>query len=249
MVTIWLYTLLSVVVVSLLSLIGAFFLSVKDDSFRKILLYLVSFSTGSLFGDVFIHIFPEIARTSGFGITTSVSVLAGIFIFFALEKFIYWQHCHADTCEEHPHPVAYTNLFGDGMHNFIDGMIIAGSYLADVKLGLATTLAVVLHEIPTEMGHYSILIYAGFTKKKALWFNFLSALTAIVGGIVTLIAYKHVAGLTQFLLPLTAGGFIYLAGSDLIPELHKEHDIKKSLMQMVMIGLGVGLMFLMLIAE
>lgn len=249
MLTACIYTISSVIVVSLIALIGIFFITVRDEIFRKVLLYLVSFSTGALFGDAFVHIIPEVAHTTGFDLTASISILAGIFIFFALEKFIYWHHCHADTSEDHPHPVAYINLVGDGVHNFIDGMIIAGSFLTDIRLGLATTFAVILHEIPTEMGHYSILVYAGFSKKKALVFNFLSALTAILGGVLTLIAYEHVKDITSLLLPFTAGGFIYLAGSDLIPELHKEHHLGKSLIQLLMMGLGVGLMFLLLLME
>ncbi|MBI2092449.1 MAG: ZIP family metal transporter, partial [Deltaproteobacteria bacterium] len=221
---IWFYTLISVSIVSLIGLIGVFFLSIKDEIFQKVVLYFVSFSTGALFGDTFIHIFPEVSKNYGFGAKTSVPILLGIVVFFVLEKFIFWQHCHTGTSEHHPHPVAYTNLVGDGVHNFIDGMIIAGSFMADIKLGIATTFAVILHEIPTEMGHFSILVYAGFSKKRALGFNFLSALAAVIGGVVTLSLGRHISSLTPFLLSFTAGGFIYLAGSDFITKIKKEHD-------------------------
>ncbi len=244
---IWSYTIISVIIVSLISLVGIFFLTINDSAFRKIITYLVSFSTGALFGDVFIHILPEVAHEYGFSLKVSVSVLAGILVFFVLEKFICWHHCHTDVCEDHPRPVAYINMVGDGVHNFIDGMIIAGAFMTNITLGLATTMAVVVHEIPTEMGHYSILVYAGFSKMRALWFNFLSALTAIMGGVITLLAYEHVKDLSEFLLPFTAGGFIYLAGSDLIPELHKVHEVKRSLMQFFFILLGIGLMFALLV--
>ncbi len=247
MLQVWSYTLISVIIVSLISLVGIFFVTINDSIFRKVITYFVSFSIGALFGDTFIHIIPEVVHEYGFGINASVSILVGIIAFFVLEKFIRWHHCHDGNCEGHSHPVAYISLVGDGVHNFIDGMIIAGSFLTDVRLGLATTLAVILHEIPTEMGHYSILVYAGFTKMRALWFNFLSALTAIAGGVATLLAYKHISNLSEFILPFTAGGFIYLAGSDLIPELHKEHDPRKSFVQLVMIIAGVGLMFLLLL--
>jgi len=247
MFTTWLYTLTSVVLVSCLSLVGIFFITVNDEKFRRMILYLVSFSTGALFGDAFVHIIPEVCRKYGFGIKASLAVLAGILAFFALEKFVQWHHCHGETCDDHPHPVAYVNIIGDGVHNFIDGMIIAGSFMVDVSLGIATLAAVILHEIPTELGHYSILVYAGFTKKKALLFNFYSALTAVVGGVVTLLAGKHIGGLPAYLLPFTAGGFIYLAGSDLIPELHKEHNAHRSAIQLMMIVLGIGLMFLLLL--
>jgi zinc and cadmium transporter len=247
MMNIWFYTLISVSIVSLIGLVGVFFLSIKDEIFQKVILYCVSFSTGALFGDTFIHILPEISKDYGFEVKTSVPILLGIIVFFVLEKFIFWQHCHSGTSEKHPHPVAYTNLVGDGIHNFIDGMIIAGSFMADVTLGLATTFAVILHEIPTEMGHFSILVYAGFSKKKALVFNFLSALAAVIGGIVTLSLSRYFGDLIPFLLAFTAGGFIYLAGSDLIPELQKEHDPLKSSLQLIMMLSGVCLMYLMLI--
>lgn len=249
MIEIWIYSIISVIVVSLISLIGIFFLTINDESFGKITFYLVGFSIGALFGDTFIHIFPEIARGGQFGIISSLSVLSGIVAFYILEMWIHWQHCHVPTSYDHPHPVAYTNLIGDGFHNFIDGMIVAGSFMVDVKIGLATTLAVILHEIPTEMGHFSIFVHAGFNKMKALKYNFLSALTAILGAVVTLIIGKEMTALTDFLLPFTAGGFIYIAGSDLIPEMHKECDKKRSMIQLLSILAGLGLMFLLLVID
>lgn len=245
----WSYTLVSVIIVSLISLVGVFFLAINQEVFKKITLYLVGFSTGALFGDAFIHIFPEIARTSGFTLPISLTVLGGIILFYILEMWIHWQHCHVQTSEIHIHPVAYTNLVGDGIHNFIDGMIIAGSFLVDTGLGIATTLAVVFHEIPTEISHFSIFVYAGFSKWKALFFNFLSALTAILGAVVTLAIGSHMEWLSQYLLPLTAGGFIYIAGSDLIPELHKVCDRRNSLAQLVSIIAGILLMMLLLLLD
>lgn len=249
MISIWIYSIVSVVVVSLISLVGIFFLSMSDEKFGKIILYLVGFSTGALFGDTFIHIFPEVAKTTGFTVIESLSIVLGILVFYVLEMCIRWQHCHVQTSEHHPHPVAYTNMIGDGLHNLVDGMIIAGSFLVDVRVGLATTLAVILHEIPTEMGHFSIFVHAGYSKWKALWYNFLSALTAILGAVITLLIGKHFAGLTGFLLPFTAGGFIYIAGSDLIPELHKECDKRKSLIQLFSILCGIALMLLLLLID
>jgi zinc and cadmium transporter len=247
MVEVWTYSIISVIIISLVSLVGIFFLTMNDNTFGKITFCLVGFSIGALFGDTFIHIFPEIAENGGFGVFSALSVLSGIVAFYILEMLINWQHCHIPTSEAHPHPVAYTNLIGDGFHNFIDGMIVAGSFLVDTKLGLATTLAVILHEIPTEMGHFSIFIHAGFGKMKALKYNFLSALTAILGAVVTLVIGREMLALTDFLLPFTAGGFIYIAGSDLIPELHKECDKKRSLIQLMSILAGVGLMMLLLV--
>ncbi|OGQ48687.1 MAG: hypothetical protein A3I09_01560 [Deltaproteobacteria bacterium RIFCSPLOWO2_02_FULL_47_10] len=249
MFSVWLYTLASVAIVSLIALVGIFFLAIRDETLKKVTLYLVGFSTGALFGDTFIHIFPEVAEKTGFGLLASSSVLLGIITFYVLEMCVHWQHCHIPTSEAHPHPVAYTNLIGDSLHNFIDGMIIAGSFLVDVRLGFATTIAVILHEIPTEMGHFSIFVYAGFTKKKALVFNFISALTSILGAVITLSIGRYIEGITSFLLPFTAGGFIYLAGSDLIPELHKECDRKRSLIQLFSILAGIGLMMALLASD
>lgn len=243
---VWIYTIISVAIVSLISLVGVFFLSMSDEKFRRITLYLVGFSTGALFGDAFIHILPEVAKTSTFGLKASVSVLFGIIAFYILEMCVHWQHCHVQTSEFHPHPVAYTNLIGDAFHNFIDGVVIAASFLVDIRIGIATTFAVVLHEIPTEVGHFSIFVHAGFSKNKALFWNFLSGLTSIAGALITL-SIGHATDMASYLLPFTAGGFIYIAGSDLIPELHKECSVSKSLIELFSILCGIGLMLLLLI--
>jgi zinc and cadmium transporter len=192
---------------------------------------------------------PEVVER--FGLTTRISLffIAGMLIFFVLEKFIHWRHCHEPTCKSHPHPLAYMNLVGDSFHNFIDGAVIAGAYLVSVPLGIATTLAVVLHEIPQEIGDFGVLIHAGFTKTKALFMNFVTALTAVLGAVVTLLIASNIHNLEMFLLPFTAGGFIYIAGSDLIPELHKETRVSKSILQLVFIILGVGIMLAMLLLE
>ncbi len=242
MIDVWLYSLGSVFLVSLVSLIGLFTFPMNERTLRKILLFFVSFSAGALFGDAFIHLLPEAAEDFGFSLTVSLSLLGGIIVFFILEKFIHWRHCHIPTSEEHPHPVAFMNLVGDGVHNFIDGLVIGGSYLASVPIGIATTIAVVLHEIPQEIGDFGVLLHAGYSKKKALFFNFLSALTAVAGTALALLAGESTAAITSFLLPFAAGGFIYIAGSDLIPELHKETNPKKSVVQLIAFIAGIGVM-------
>lgn len=247
MLNIWLYTLTSVIIVSLLSLIGIITISIKLEKLRKILFFLVSFAAGALLGDVFIHLIPEIVEEAGFGLNVSLYLLLGMLIFFILEKFIHWRHCHIPTSKQHPHPFAIINLVGDGFHNLIDGMIIAGSYLASVPLGIATTLAVVFHEIPQEIGDFGVLIHGGFTRAKALFYNFLSALTAIIGAIIVLIVGARIENIIIFLVPFTAGGFLYIAGSDLIPELHKEIGAKKSLLQLFGLVLGVLVMMALLL--
>jgi len=175
--------------------------------------------------------------------------LAGIFAFFVLEKFLLWRHQHVLESDHPIHPVGYMNLLADGAHNFIDGVIIGASYDVSLHVGIATTLAVVFHEIPHELGNFFVLLYAGFTKRKALFFNFVSALFAILGTVMSLSIGSRVAEFSSTMLPLAAGGFIYIAGSDLVPELNKESTLGKSVVQMLAIGVGVGLMFVLVMLE
>jgi len=239
---VWLNSLVSVAVVSVLSLVGIFTLILNKDRLNKLLLFFVSFSAGALFGGAFFHLLPEAVEQHGFGLQVSLYLILGILTFFVLEKFIYWRHCHIPTSKQHPHPVAFMNVVGDGLHNLIDGMVIAGSYLVSPALGISTTIAVVLHEIPQEIGDFGVLMHAGLSKVKALFFNFLSALMAFVGVVISLLIGANSEGYLLFLLPITAGGFIYIAGSDLIPELHKESKVSKSFMQFAFIVLGVLVM-------
>ncbi len=238
---IWFYSLISVVVVSLISLLGVFTLSVGEERLKKILLYLVSFAAGAMLGDVFIHIVPELVEEYSWDLKISLFFLLGIILFFILEKFIHWRHCHLPDCENHPHALAFMNLIGDVLHNLLDGMMIAGSFLVSVPLGLATTMAVALHEIPQEIGDFGVLLHSGFSRRRALGFNLLSASSAIIGAVLTL-SLGHLENLTMFILPLTAGGFIYIAGSDLIPELHKESALRQSLKQLIFLILGILVM-------
>jgi zinc and cadmium transporter len=206
---------------------------------------MLAFSAGALFGDTFIHLIPEIIEEQGsFNLFSAGFLLFGILMFFVIEKFIHWQHCHMPITKEHIHPFAYMNLVGDGFHNFIDGLIIAGSYLVDFKVGIATTLAVILHEIPQEIGDFGVLLHGGFSRGKALLLNFATALTAVLGTIAVLLVGSKVEGLSSILLPIAAGGFIYIAGADLIPELHKQSDLKVSVMSMLFFFLGIFFMFL-----
>ena len=246
---VWIYTLVSVLIVSSISFLGLLTLSIKIDKLKKILLYMVSFSAGALFGDVFIHLLPEIIEEVGFGLNISIYVMMGIGFSFVIEKFIHWRHCHIPHSKEHIHPFAMMNLFGDGVHNFIDGIIIGASYLASIPVGIATTIAVILHEIPSEIGDFGVLLHGGFSKGKALFYNFVTALTAIIGAVISLVISSYVENLTTFLIPFAAGGFIYIAGSDLIPELHKEVKVEKSLLQFIAIILGVLVMLALLLLE
>ncbi len=246
MAEIWLYVLASVVAVSMVSLVGVVLFPFSRETTKRLLVYMVSFSAGALFGDAFIHLLPEAVGESGFSTGLAISLIGGIVFSFCIEKFIRWRHCHLPTSEEHPHPIAFMNLVGDAVHNFIDGIIIAASYLASVPVGIATTFAVVFHEIPQEIGDYGVLLHGGFTKRKALLMNFLTALTAVAGAAAALFVSSMVSNTTSILLPFAAGIFIYIAGSDLIPELHKEVKVKESAFQLLWFLLGVGIMILLL---
>lgn len=246
---IWLYTITAVILVSLTSLIGIFTLTLRKERLRSIALFLVSFAVGGLFGDAFIHLLPEAFEKLGTNLATSIFVILGILIFFVLEKFLRWRHCHIPTSEEHLHPVVTMNLVGDTVHNLIDGMLIGASFLVSPTIGITTTLAVVLHEIPQEIGDFGILVHGGFSTKKALLFNFLTALTAILGAIFSLVVGPLVEDYALSLLPITAGGFLYIAGSDLIPELQHENKLSVSFWQFISIILGIGIMVLLALLE
>jgi zinc and cadmium transporter len=245
----WIYSIVSVFLISLVSLIGVLVLSLNRDRLAKLTLFLVSFAVGGLFGDAFIHLLPESFQELGTNLSVSLYVISGILIFFVLEKFLRWRHCHIPTSEEHMHPLATINLVGDAVHNLIDGMLVGASYMVSLPIGIATTLAVIMHEIPQEVGDFGVLIHAGLSVKKALALNFLSALTAMLGVILAIVLGSEIEGFSLSLLPIAAGGFLYIAGSDLIPELHHEVKVLRSLLQFVMILLGVGVMALPIFLE
>ena len=246
----WLLSIFSVVIISLISMIGVMTLWLKENQLKKILLYMVSFSAGALFGDAFIHLIPESIEESGFEVSISLFILFGVLFSFVVEKFLRWRHCHIPTSNEHPHSFAYMNLFGDAIHNLIDGLIVGGSYIVNFSVGLATTLAVIFHEIPQELGDFGVLVHGGFSKRKALWFNLLTAFTAVVGTVLALTFGSIIEGFTPLMLSFAAGNFIYIAGSDLIPELRKdEANLKKATMQIISICLGIITMMLMLVLE
>jgi zinc and cadmium transporter len=248
MLEIWLYSILSIFIISLVSLIGIFFLAISSEKLKTILIYLVSFSAGALLADAFIHLLPEIIQ-QGFSLLVSFLILLGILTFFILEKVIQWHHCHMPITKEHSHPVAYMNLFGDGLHNFIDGLIIAGSYLVNIPTGIATTIAVLFHEIPQEIGDFGIMLHAGFSRLKALTFNFLSALTAALGAITALLLKDLIPNIEFIIVPLAFGAFIYIAGSDLIPEMHKETKLPRSIIQTLAFLLGMAVIASLLLLE
>jgi zinc and cadmium transporter len=242
------FTMVSVLVVSLVSLVGVFTLLLNEKKTRKILIFLVAFSAGALFGDAFIHILPEVVE-AGFTPAISFYILAGIVAFLAIEKLVHWRHCHMITTKDHPHPFAYMNLFGDTVHNFIDGMIIAASYLISTPVGIATTFAVILHEVPQEIGDFGVLLHGGFSNRKAIFLNFVTALSAFLGAIFALMISGYVGGSMIMIASFAAGGFIYIAGSDLIPELNKEYCTKHAFLQVLFVALGIAIMYTLLLFE
>ncbi|MFH1316259.1 MAG: ZIP family metal transporter [Candidatus Woesearchaeota archaeon] len=246
MIEAWIYSIVSVILVSIVSIIGIFLFAFTQKKLNSILIYMISFSAGALMGDAFIHLLPEVVKDHGFTVPISLYVLSGIALSFIIEKIIQWRHCHHPTTEAHVHPFALMNLFGDGVHNFIDGLIIGASYLASIPVGIATTLAVLFHEIPQEIGDFGVLVYGGFSKSKAILVNFIIALTSVLGAIVALLIGSYVSNITIFLIPFAAGSFIYIAGSDLIPELHKQVKCGTATIELVFFLLGICIMLLLL---
>jgi zinc and cadmium transporter len=229
----------STLLVSIISLVGVLLLALKESILKKILLVLVSFSSGALLGSAFFHLIPESFASLDEGVF--VAVVLGVVVFFLLEKSL-WRHCHERECPVHS--FAYLNVIGDGVHNFIDGVAIAATFLASEPLGIITTAAVVMHEIPQELGDFGVLIYGGLGRTKALSFNFLSAVLAIIGALVTYFVFPYFPSI-NYILAFTAGGFIYIATTDLIPELHKETDTRSSIVEILFLLFGIILMLVL----
>ena len=255
------YVLASVAVVSLVSLIGVLTLTLGEKKLHKILLILVSLSAGTLMGGAFLHLLPKVVEAQGFTLGVSFSALSGVLVFFLLEKWIHAvNHCdalphehsrlhHEPHVKVHKQQIGILTLFGDGLHNLLDGLVIAGAYFVSIPAGIATTFAVVLHEVPQEIADFGVLLYSGFSKWKALFYNFLSAAMAVVGAVLGLILGARSEMFVLYVLPFAAGGFVYIAGSTLIPELHKECGWKESFWHISFFVLGIALMWAMLLLE
>ena len=236
-----LFIILFTFLITLCVWVGVLFVFFKKEFLDKTVIFLVSLSAGSLMGGAFLHLLPEASEM------LEANTLFGIFLlsfagFFLLEKVLHWRHCHKAECEVHT--FGYMNLFGDSIHNFIDGLVIAAAFMVDFKLGVATTLAVAIHEIPQEIGDYGVLIYAGFKNKTALILNYIVSLTVVLGGIVGYFMFQHLESILPYLLPFAAGGFVYIAASDLMPEIKKEKNLKKSMVSFLVFIIGILLMFL-----
>jgi zinc and cadmium transporter len=221
----------------------------NGEVLRKYVFVFISLAVGALLGDAFIHLIPEAYESSASPLTVSILIIGGIFIFFILEKFLHWHHHGEDSDEEHVHPVGKLILVSDSTHNFIDGIIIGVSFLVSVPIGVATTIAVILHEIPQEVGDFAVLLHSGYDKIRALWLNFLSAVFAVAGVAVAIILGGFAEKFMLWLLPVAAGGFIYIAVADLIPELHKTKKPGSSVLQLLAVFGGVVAMALLTLLE
>jgi zinc and cadmium transporter len=209
----------------------------------------ISLAVGALLGNAFINLIPEAFENSPNSLLVSLLIITGIFFSFIVEKFIHWHHHGEDKDKLNTHPVGKLILFNDGFHNFLDGIAIGISFLISIPIGIATSLAVILHEIPQEIGDFAVLIHSGYDKKRALWLNFLSALTAVFGVIIALIFGSIAETFTVWVLPIAAGGFIYIAVADLIPELHKTKELKYSILQILSVLFGILIMVVLLYLE
>ncbi len=230
-----LFILLATLINGLVGLVGIVAVGLKEKTLHKILIILVAFSAGALLSGAFFHMLAESMEVLGSMLAFGY-VMVGFIVFFIMERFLHWHHCHEGHCDVHP--VSHLILVGDAIHNFIDGLVIAASFLVNIPFGFLTTLIIISHEIPQELGDFGVLIYGGFKKARALGLNFLVQLTSVIGGLVGFffIATPESVG---FLLPFAAGGFIYIAASDLIPELHKEESIKKSMLSFAFFVIGI----------
>ena len=250
----------SVFVVSAVSLIGLFGLSMREALLRRVLFALVALATGAMFGNVLLHLIPEAYAEAGSVEGAGLAIIAGILVFFVLEKVLQWRHTHAvaengEDNEAHlphegadkPHSHAAVHLgplvlTADALHNLLDGFIIAGAYLVSPAVGVATTIAVILHEIPQEIGDFGLLLHAGYNRLQALAWNFFSALTAFLGAGVGLYLSSTIEGAIPYMAAFAAGNLLYIAGSDLIPELRKTTDTTRSFIQLGLLAAGVLLM-------
>lgn len=225
--SVFLTSLIFAFLISLLSVIGIVFVFFQSKTLNKLLFFIISFSAGTLLGGAFFHLLPEALKEGKSFNIILLFVVIGFVIFFALEKVLRWHHCHNQECQSHKH-IGKLSLIGDFFHNIIDGIVIISAFSVDFRFGLSIILAIAIHEIIQEIGDFGILIYSGYTKIRALIYNFISATSILIGVVLGYFLINSINDLNIILLPLAAGGFIYIASSDLIPQLHRESSFKKS---------------------
>jgi zinc and cadmium transporter len=237
--TTFLWILFAGILMSAIALVGSLTLVLSESTLQKILLPLVSFAAGSLVGGALFHMIPAsllaMPPMAAFG-----WVALGFLIFFGVEQFLHWHHCHR-AFAECKQPLTYLILIGDGLHNFLGGLSIAGVFIVDIRLGVAAWLAAAAHEVPQELGDFGVLVHGGWEKRTALLFNLMSGLTFLVGGLVAYVASLQLD--VSWLVPLAAGNFLYIGASDLVPEVNKAHALKTNLLHFVLFASGLGLLF------
>ncbi|MEM2122841.1 MAG: ZIP family metal transporter [Candidatus Bathyarchaeia archaeon] len=243
------YSLAAVISISLLSLLGLFFISLKDEVMHIFLFYLVSFACGAILGAAYFDLIPESVELLGLERAIPYTVLGFVFFYF-LERSLYWFHGHGHLHGEGRVEVndlddrlgvksfAYLNLIGDGVHNLIDGMIIGASFIISISSGLVASMAVVFHELPQEIGDFAVLLYGGVEKVKALAFNFTTALTGVIGVLVAHFIFSS-AYFLGLLVGFAGGGFTYISAAELIPELQRERSLAKSGIQFLLFILAL----------
>jgi zinc and cadmium transporter len=224
---------------SAIALVGSVTLLLSEQMRQRILLPLVAFAAGSLLGGAFFHMLPASLAAGMSEVTVYTLTLSGFAVFFALEQFLHWHHCHrAETeCKK---PLTYLILIGDGLHNFLGGLAVAGTFLIDIRLGIVTWLAAAAHEIPQELGDFGVLVHGGWERRQALFYNVLSALTFLVGGLIAYVASFRLD--VSFLVPFAAGNFIYIGAADLIPEVKAHDDLRTNIVHFAAFVVGVGLL-------
>jgi len=223
---------------SLVALVGALTLAFSSKTLDKVLHALVGFSAGTLLAGAFFHLLAE--SLDQMPLMESFYLLfAGFILFFLIERFLHWHHCHEGKCDVHA--FSYLILFGDAIHNFIDGLIIAASFTVGIGFGLVTTLLIISHEVPQELGDFAVMVYGGIERKKALLYNLFAQMTSILGGLIGFFLVAA-AGLLVYLLSFAAGGFIYIGASDLVPELHKQGSMRKAMLAFLFFLAGIMLM-------
>lgn len=242
----------------ILSVVCAAFLAFKVRS--AWIPMLISYAIGALLGAVFLEILPHAFNEASSAESMAATVLFGILLFFVLEKLVLWRHCHGDHCEAHALPEATAThehdhgrsgmmiMVGDTFHNFVDGILIAAAFLINIQLGAVTALAIIAHEIPQEVGDFLILLHSGYSKKRALAFNLLSSLATLIGGLGAYFSLQFVQGWIPTILGLAAASMIYVAVADLIPGLHKRTELKATVQQVLLIGLGISSIWLVKLA-
>lgn len=227
------------------SLVGGLGVLLRVELLNRLISHLVSFAVGALLGGAFLHLIPKAFSHTVVGEDTPIYVVAGILLFFVLERFLHWHHeHHVEPNDRMDRPLITMNIVGGAMHNLVDGLLVAAAYGVGVEAGVVTTMAILFHQVPQEMGEFGVLVHAGLTPRTALLYNFLSGFGAIAGAAIAIAIGSLASDFSPILLALTAGAFIYIAASDLIPELHRAPGRRAALIQLVLMVAGVGVMLL-----